>query len=318
MKIIVTDGYTLNPGDLSWDLIHALGELTVYDRTPVELVVERCKGATIVITNKTPFNKEVLHALPALQCIAITATGFNIIDIDAARELGIVVCNAPAYGTASVAQHAFALLLEITNRVGRNAASTAAGKWERAIDWCYTEAPLTELDGKTFGVVGWGNIGQQTARIAKAFGMQILYYNHRKKDSDIGEQVNLNKLFAESDVVSLHCLLTSDNTGFLNAALLNTMKPNAVLINTARGGLINEQDLANALNDHVIAAAALDVLSKEPPYEGNPLLHAKNCIVTPHNAWISKEARQRIMSITVANIKAFLGGEPLNVVKGSY
>ena len=312
--MVVTDGYTLNPGDLNWDKIKAFGELAIYDRTPAELIVERCRDAEVVLTNKTPFTKETLAALPRLKFITVTATGYNVIDTKAAREQGVPVSNAPAYGTASVAQHVFALLLELTNHVGRNAASTAAGKWQQSADWCYTEAPVTELDGKTFGIVGFGNIGQKAGSIARAFGMQVIYYNPRPKELPIGRQVTLEKLFADSDFISLHCPLTSDNQEFVNAALVQTMKPSAMLINTARGQLIHEKDLANALNANVIAGAALDVLSKEPPNNGNPLLQAKNCIITPHNAWISSEARERIMNITAFNIAAFVNGQPTNLV----
>jgi len=314
MKIVVTDGYTLNPGDISWDTIKALGELVVYDRTPAQLIVERCHDAEVVLTNKVPFTKETLAALPRLQFIGVTATGYNVIDTKAAREQGVLVSNAPAYGTASVAQHVFALLLELTNHVGRNAASTAAGKWQQSADWCYTEAPVTELDGKTFGVVGFGNIGQKAAAIARAFGMNVIYYNPRTKESPIGRQVELETVFTDSDFISLHCPLTAANQEFVNTVLLQTMKPSAMLINTARGQLIHEKDLADALNRGIIAGAALDVLSKEPPSEGNPLLQAKNCVITPHNAWISKEARERIMAITSANLTAFINGRPANLV----
>ncbi|HSC37838.1 MAG TPA: D-2-hydroxyacid dehydrogenase, partial [Chitinophagaceae bacterium] len=286
----------------------------VYDRTPVELIAERCRNAEVVLTNKVPFTKETMAALPQLKLISVLATGYNVIDTKAAREQGVAVSNVPGYGTASVAQHVFALLLELTNHVGLNARTTAAGKWQQSADWCYTEAPVTELAGKIFGVVGFGNIGQRAGSIAKALGMQVVYYNPRVKDSAFGLQVELKDLFSHSDFISLHCPLTATNQEFVNAALLKTMKPSAVLINTARGQLINEQDLADALNKNVIAGAALDVLSKEPPPDSNPLLKAKNCIITPHNAWISKEARGRIMAITASNIDAFLQGEPVNVV----
>jgi len=314
MKIVATDGYTLNPGDLSWEKIKALGELIVYERTPVEQIVERCKDAEIVLTNKTPFSRETLASLPRLKLISVTATGYNIIDTVAARDKGIIVSNTPAYGTASVAQHVFALLLEWSNHVGLNARSTAAGKWQRSADWCYTEGPVTELDGKILGIVGYGHIGQQTARIGQAFGMKIIYNSPHPKATNPGESVDLATLFAKSDFISLHCPLTKDNGEFVNKQLLATMKPTAILINTARGQLISEQDLADALNAGVIAGAALDVLSKEPPPESNPLLKARNCIITPHNAWISKEARERIMHITETNIAAFLKDSPVNRV----
>ncbi|HTI08275.1 MAG TPA: D-2-hydroxyacid dehydrogenase [Puia sp.] len=321
MKIVVVDGYTLNPGDLSWDRVRALGDLTVYDRTPLEEIIQRCAAADIVLTNKVPFSRDTLAALPSLRFISVTATGYNIIDTVAASERGIVVSNVPAYGTDSVAQHVFALLLELTNHVGRNALATAAGKWQQSVDWCFTEAPVMELAGKTFGVVGFGHIGQQSARIARAFGMKVCYYSPRKKDTAEeftggARPVSLEDLFAQSDVVSLHCPLTKDNQEFVNAALLHRMKPSALLINTARGQLIHEKDLAAALNQGVIAGAGLDVLSKEPPTEGNPLLAAKNCIITPHNAWISREARERMLDTTVTNVGAYLNGEPVHVVNG--
>ncbi len=315
MKIVITDGYTLNPGDLSWEAIKNMGELVVYDRTPIESIAERCKDADIVLTNKTPFSKETLAQLPKLKLIAVTATGYNIIDTKAAADQQIVVSNVPGYGTASVAQHVFALLLELTNHTGRNAQFVADGKWQHAVDWCYTVAPVTELSGKTFGVVGFGHIGQNAAAIAKAFGMRVIYYNPNKKDAVIGEQVSLEQVFRDSDFISLHCPLAATNTEFVNRDLLKTMKPTAFLINTSRGQLIHEQDLADALNQNMIAGAALDVLSKEPPIETNPLLQAKNCLITPHNAWISLEARRRILLVTETNIAAFLEGKPVNVVK---
>lgn len=314
MKIVVTDGYTLNPGDLSWEQISNFGKLTIFDRTAPELITERCKDADIILTNKVPFTEEILADLPRVKLISVLATGYNVIDTAAAKERKIIVCNVPAYSTASVAQHTFALLLELTNHVGRNASSTAGGKWQQSEDFCFTEAPITELDGKIFGVVGFGNIGQQAARIAHAFGMRIIYYNPSEKETDLGESRSLEDLFSESDVVSLHCPLKEDNERFVNNDLLRNMKSSAVIINTARGQLINEKDLAEALNQNIIGGAALDVLSKEPPLPDNPLLKAKNCIITPHTAWMSKEARQRVMDVTAANIEAFLRRQPVNVV----
>lgn len=299
---------------MSWQPIAAMGELVVYDRTPAHLVVDHCKDAHIVLTNKVPFTANTLQQLPELKLIGVTATGYNVIDVEAAKKQGITVCNVPAYGTASVAQHAFALLLELTNRVGMHAASVANGEWVNAEDWCYTRLPLTELDGKTMGIVGLGNIGLQTAKIARAFGMRVLYTSRSKKDTDVGEYTDMQTLFAQSDVVSLHLPLTSDNYEFVNKDLLRLMKPSALLINTSRGPLINEQDLAEALNEGRLAGAAVDVLSTEPPKEHNPLLMAKNCIITPHNAWMSREARQRIMNVTIKNVSAFLMGSPVNVV----
>lgn len=314
MVLIVTDAYPLNLGDLSWEGIAACGELVVYDRTPAELIIERCKEADIVLTNKVPFGIETLAALPQLKLINVLATGYDIIDTITAKEKGITVCNVPAYGTASVAQHAFALLLELTNHTARNAAFTAAGKWQQSNDWCYTEAPIMELSNKTFGIVGFGHIGQQAARIAYAFGMKVIYYSPHEKETTIGQYTDLKSLFAQSDIVSLHCPLKKDNNQFVNRHLLQLMKSTAFLINTSRGQLIQEHDLADALNNDTIAGAALDVLSSEPPKADNPLLTAKNCIITPHNAWMSKESRQRVMEITASNIDAFLKGAPENVV----
>ena len=314
IKIVITDGYTLNPGDLSWKQIESFGELTVYDRTKPEEIVDRCRDASIILTNKVPVTEANMAALPHLKMIGVTATGYNIIDVQAAAKRKIVVCNVPAYGTASVAQHTFALLLELTNQVGKHAASVAAGEWVNASDFSYQKAPITELAGKTLGIVGWGNIGQQTARIAQAFDMQVLFYNPSKKENGFAKQVPLAELFAKSDFISLHCPLKPENMGFVNKELIEVMKPSAYIINTSRGPLINEQHLADALNSHRIAGAALDVLSTEPPSAQNPLLAAKNCIITPHNAWISKEARQRVMDTSAANIDAFLQQKPINRV----
>ena len=317
MNIVITDGYTLNPGDLSWDDIAAMGHISFFDRTPLDQLVQRCKDADVVITNKTPFSAATLEALPKLKMIAVTATGYNIIDVNAAAKKNIVVSNVPAYGTASVAQHAIALLLELSNHVGRNARATAEGKWQSAADWCFTEAPVMELEDKTLGIVGYGNIGQRTARIALALGMKVIYYSPSPKPGAPGEPVSIDTLFSTSDAISLHCPLTADNLEFVNKSLLEKMKPTAFLINTARGQLIQEQDLADALNEGRLAGAALDVLSKEPPLASNPLLSAKNCILTPHNAWISKEARTRIMNTTINNLHAFLSEKPINVVTPS-
>lgn len=314
MKIVVTDGYTLNPGDLSWSAIEALGELKVYDRTKPEEIVDRCRDANIVLTNKVPFSEAVLAELPHLKMIGVTATGYNIIDVQAAAKKGIVVSNVPAYGTDSVAQHTIALLLELTNQVGKHAASVAAGDWSGSADFSYQLAPITELAGKTLGVVGWGNIGQQTARIAQALGMELLYYSPSKKENAFAKWVPLPELFAKADFVSLHCPLKPDNMGFVNKEIIEVMKPGACIINTSRGQLINEQHLADALNSGRIAGAALDVLSVEPPSPHNPLLSAKNCIITPHIAWISKEARRRVMATTVTNVEGFLNKKPVHVV----
>jgi glycerate dehydrogenase len=314
MKIVITDGYALNPGDLSWSNIEKEGEVEVYDRTPPELVFERCKNADIILSNKTEIRSEVIRKLSKLKMIGVLATGYNVIDVGAARERNIPVCNVPAYGTASVAQHAFALLLTLTNHVDVHAASVRSGEWETSPDWSYSRTPLIELEGKTLGVVGLGNIGGQTARIALAFGMRVLYYSRHRKQTDVAHYVSLNELFSVSDFISLHCPLTEDNREFVNSDLISMMKPSAFIINTARGQLINEKDLALSLNNGAIAGAALDVLSKEPPTQDNPLLKAKNCIITPHNAWMTKEARQRIIDVTADNIKSFLAGEVKHVV----
>lgn len=314
MKIVVTDGYTLNPGDLSWEEVKQFGDVTIYDRTAAHEVVERCQEAQIVITNKTPFPKEIIQQLPSLKIICVTATGYNIIDVTAAREKNIVVCNVPAYGTNSVAQHTIALLLEITNQVALHSNSVRQGDWVKAQDWSYTKAPLIELAGKLIGIVGMGNIGQQVGRIAIALGMGVFYYSAHKKDIPFATYLKLDDLFRHADFISLHCPLKPDNHQFVNKNLLSLMKPNAWLINTARGQLIHEQDLADALNSGRIGGAALDVLSTEPPKAGNPLLPAKNCIITPHIAWVTKEARGRILTTTVENIQSFINGRPQNVV----
>lgn len=317
MKIVVTDGYALNPGDLSWKPIEESGELTVHERTPPDLIYDRCKDAEIILSNKTELSGNIIERLSNLKLISVLATGYNVIDVYAARNKGVVVCNVPAYGTASVAQHTFALILELTNHISLHTASVAKGEWQLSPDWGYARKPLMELADKTLGIVGMGNIGRQTAVIAIAFGMKVIYSSPHNKQSDPGEYKDLQTVFSESDFISLHCPLTPENKEFVNAALLQIMKPSAYIINTARGQLINEQDLASALNNDMIGGAALDVLSKEPPHEDNPLLKAKNCVITPHNAWITKEARQRIIDETANNIKFFLDGHPRNVVSKS-
>ena len=314
MKIVVIEGYTVNPGDLSWQSIAVFGELVVYERTPEQLIVKRCKHADIILSNKLPFTKETVLALPNAKLICVLATGYNVIDIKTAREKNITVCNVPAYGIASVAQHTFALLLELTNHVGIHAKSVADGEWQHAEDWCYTKTPVIEIADKILGIIGFGNIGQRVARIANAFGMKVIYYNPHQKQTDLAEYRDIKSLFEQSDFISLHCPLKNDNHEFVNKTLLQRMKSPSILINTARGQLIHERDLADALNQQLIAGAALDVLSIEPPNENNPLLSAKNCIITPHNAWISREARQRIIDITAKNIETFLQGKPVHVV----
>ena len=313
MEIVITDGFTLNPGDLSWQGIDAMGSVQYYDRTsPVE-VIDRCYKAAIIVTNKTIINAAVINAATQLKIIAVTATGYNNVDIAAAKKKGVVVCNVPGYGTSSVAQHAFSLLLQLTNQVGINAASVANGEWAAAKDWCYSIKPIIELKGKVLGIIGMGKIGLQMAAIAKAFGMQVIYFGG-KKIAGTYRQVNLYGLFMQSDVVSLHCPLTSDNHAFVNKEILELMKPTSYLINTARGALINEKDLAQALQQNRIAGAALDVLTVEPPAKSNPLIGLPNCIITPHNAWMSVEARRRILETTIENIQAFIIDKPQNVV----
>lgn len=315
MKIVITDGYALNPGDLDWSRIEAFGDVTVYDRTPANLVAERCQGADVVLTNKTPITKETINALTGTKLISVLATGYNIVDTAAARLQNLVVCNVPGYSTPGVAQHTIALLLELTNHTGLHATSVAQGEWVTSKDWSYSKAPVLELAGKTFGLVGFGNIGRQTALIAAALGMKIIYHTPtRKQGIDFAEYVTLPQLFESSDVVSLHCPYNAATDKLVNESLLALMKPTAYLLNTARGQLVDEAALAAALNNGVIAGAGLDVLSAEPPPASNPLLDAKNCIITPHIAWGTKEARLRVLDITAKNIQAFLEGKPVNVV----
>lgn len=314
MKIVVVDAFTLNPGDLSWQKIQGLGEVQLFDRTAGDEIVKRCLNADVILTNKVPFSREVLEQLPNLKMIVVTATGFNIVDVEAASESGIVVCNVPNYGTDSVAQHTFAFILEIANRVGLHTSSVHKDEWLKSKDFSYALTPLIELKDTTLGLIGFGNIAKKTAEIAKAFGMNIIYHTPSKKETTIAEYRDLESLFQESDFVSLHLPLKADNKEFVNKHLLDLMKSSAFLINTSRGALINEKDLADALNNGILAGAALDVLSVEPPSSKNPLLKAKNCIITPHNAWMSKAARIRIMEITHQNIDAFNKGNIINKV----
>ena len=318
MKIVVLDGYALNPGDLSWTGMEALGELTVYERTSPSEVLERSAVAEVLITNKTVITAEHMAALPQLKYIGVLATGYNVVDIDEARNRGIVVTNIPAYSTASVAQMVFAHVLNITQRVGYYATENANGRWTNSVDFCYWDTDLVELDGKKMGIVGLGNIGRATARIAQAFGMEVLVVTSKEQSAlpEGMKKVTLDELFAQSDVVSLHCPLTPDTKEMVNAARLQTMKPSAILINTGRGPLVNEQDLADALNGGRIAAAGLDVLSVEPSVTGNPLLGARNCFITPHIAWATKEARIRLMDIAVNNLKSYQKGIIINNVAG--
>jgi len=313
MKIIITDGYTLNPGDLSWKGFEKLGEVIYYDRTPAALVADRCKEAAVIITNKTPVNVDTIAKATDLKIIAVTATGYNIVDVEAAAKKHIAVCNVPVYGTDSVAQHAFALLLELTNHVGKNNNSVQDGEWAVSADWSYSKAPIIELRNKIIGIIGYGKIGQQTAKIAEAFGMKVIYNTKSGQPENPG-RVSLETLFAQSDFISIHCPLRADNHSFIDKKLLSLMKPTAFLINSSRGQLINEQDLAEALNKGKLAGAALDVLAVEPPPSDHPLIGLPGCIITPHTAWLSFEARQRIMQVTYSNIAGIINGQPQNLV----
>jgi len=317
MNIVILDGYTINPGDNPWTPVEALGECTIYDRTPAELVLERAKDAEVILTSKVKLTEAVLEKLPKLRYISLLATGYNNVDVAAAAKRGIPVSNVPAYSTESVVQTAFALLLELTTRVGLHDAAVKNGEWSRCPDHSFWKGSLVELDGLTIGIVGYGTIGRAMARVAAAFGMKVIAHAPRIP-ADPGPTpvrfVPLDELFASSDVVSLNCPQTPENTGFVNAPLLARMKPTALFINVARGGLVNEADLADALNRGVIAGAGLDVVAVEPMLADNPLLTAANCVFTPHIAWASLAARKRLMGIVAANIAAFLDGSPLNLV----
>lgn len=317
MKIVVLDGDTLNPGDLSWSALETLGDLTVYDRTPVEKTNERLTGAEIVFTNKTLLTREHFAANPQIRFVCVLATGYNVVDVAAAREHNIPVCNIPAYGTMAVAQFTAALMLELCHRIGKHAESVTAGDWSGSKDFCYWLNPLVELDGKTLGIIGFGRIGQAFARIAQAFGMKVLAvarHPNPQLESDSLRYVSLETLYRDADVISLHCPLTENNQGMINKNTIAQMKDGVLILNTARGLLINEKDLAEALQSGKVAGAAVDVLSSEPPSPDNPLLSAPNCIVTPHIAWATKEARSRLMNIAVENLAAFLKGAPQNVI----
>jgi len=317
MKIVILDGYTENPGDLSWGGFEALGRLTVYDRTPADKITERIGDAKIVITNKTPLSAETVAACPHIKYVGLLSTGYNVVDLAATNALGIVVCNIPAYGTAAVGQFAIALLLEICHRIGHHDRAVRQGRWQNSPDFCFWDYPLIELAGKTMGIVGFGRIGKVTGRIAKAMGMHIIAYDEQQDDEgrEIADYVPLNELYAKSDVISLHCPLFPSTQGMVNKDSIAQMKDGVILINNARGPLIAEQALADALESGKVAAAGLDVLSCEPPTADNPLLKAKNCIITPHISWAPVESRARLMDIAVANLSAFLGGNPMNVVR---
>ncbi|HHX55383.1 MAG TPA: D-2-hydroxyacid dehydrogenase [Clostridiales bacterium] len=317
-KIVVLDGYTLNPGDISWDELGELGDITVYDRTPADLVVERIGDAEIIFTNKTQITEDIMLQCPGIKYIGVLATGYNVVDVEAAKRRNIVVTNVPTYGTDAVSQFTIALLLELCHRIGAHSDSVKQGDWTKSEDFCYWNYPLIELSGKTMGIIGFGKIGQGTAKIAQALGMKILANNPNKiSDEHLSEnvkQVSLDELFADSDVISLHCPLFPETEGIINKDSISKMKDGVLIINDSRGPLIVEEDLRDALISGKVAAAAVDVVSTEPIEKDNPLLDAPNIIITPHIAWAPKEARQRLMDVCVDNLKAFLNGAAINVV----
>ena len=316
MRIVVLDGYTLNPGDLTWDALKDLGDCDVYDRTEASDVISRAKDAEVLMTNKTPLPREAIEQLPRLAYIGVLATGYNIVDAEAASQRNIPVTNVPTYGTKSVAQMTLALLLELAQHVGLHAQTVRDGEWARNPDFSYWKAPLVELEGLTMGIVGYGRIGRAVGDLAAAFGMKLLIYSRHEPAAlpTNARFVGLESLLKESDVVSLHCPLTSQNQGMINEQRLGLMKPSAFLLNTSRGPLIDEQALAEALTRGTIAGAGLDVLSVEPPSSGSPLFQAPNCYITPHIAWATRSARARLMQTAVDNVRAFLDGQPQNVV----
>lgn len=321
MRATVLDGFTVNPGDNPWTMVEHHCQLEVHDRTPVGRVVETSGDSDILLTNKTPITGDTIRALPNLKFISVLATGFNVVDIDAARERNIPVSNVPAYSTDSVAQHVMAMILSRTHRPAEHSASVYNGKWQASPDFCFWLTPISELAEKTMGIIGFGQIGRRVAELASAFGMNVLAFTPTiagkvRLDSERFDFCSLQQVFRESDYVSLHCPLTDSNAGFVNAELLEKMKPGSVLINTARGGLVNEADLARHLATSRSGGALLDVVSQEPIRADNPLLQAKNCLITPHIAWATLEARKRLMNTTANNVEAFVGGRPINVVNG--
>lgn len=316
MKIVILDGYAENPGDLSWEPIACQGDLTVYDRTPPEEVISRIGQAEIVFTNKTPLPRAVFDACPSIRYVGVLATGYNVVDLSAASDHGVTVTNIPSYGTQAVAQYVFALLLELCHHVGHHSQSVHAGRWSQAQDFCYWDYPLIDLEGTTMGIVGYGRIGQAVARLARAFGMQVLAYSPRRPipPEDGVSPADLDTLLARSDVLSLHCPLNEDSRGLICRQTLERMKRGVLLINTARGPLIVEEDLRTALESGQVGGAALDVLAEEPPRHGSPLIGAPNCIITPHIAWAARAPRVRLMEIAASNLAAWLQGRPVNVV----
>ncbi|MBU3216810.1 D-2-hydroxyacid dehydrogenase [Clostridium estertheticum] len=318
MKIVVLDGFTLNPGDLSWKKFEKLGELKVYDRTSLEEIVDRAYDCEIILTNKTPLSMDTLKKLPKIKYIGVLATGYNVVDVKAAKERGIIVTNTPAYGTNSVAQFVFALLLEICHHVGEHNEVVRKGAWTNSKDFCFWNYPMIELAGKTMGIIGMGRIGVVTSTIAQAFGMNVLAYNPSKKESlisDTFKYVELDQLYEGADVISLHCPLFEETKGIINKESIKKMKDGVIIINTSRGPLIVEEDLADALNSDKVAGVGLDVMSVEPVQMDNPLMRAKNCLITPHIAWAPKESRERLMNIAVDNLAQFVKGRPINIVK---
>ncbi|MCM3741190.1 D-2-hydroxyacid dehydrogenase [Oceanobacillus luteolus] len=321
-KAVILDGYTLNPGDLDWKPLQELADFEIYDRTTYSieeapLIIERAKDAEVILTNKTPLTKEILDELPMLKYIGVLATGYNVVDVEAAKERNITVTNIPSYGTDTVAQAAIALLLELCHRTGDHSNAVKNGEWTNSPDFCFWNHPIIELSGKTMGIIGYGQIGQTTSRIAQAFGMKVLAYNRTREkviETESVRYATLEELYREADVIMLHCPLTEENEGFINKESIEQMKDSVLIVNNARGALINEADLADALNRGKVAGAGLDVVSEEPISEDNPLLKAKNCIITPHIAWASLEARQRLLDIAVENLSKYLEGNPINVV----
>lgn len=320
MKIVVLDGYTLNPGDLDWKGLETIGDCTVYDRTSltdVQEAIDRIGNAEIVFTNKTPMPKSLFDACPNIKFVGVLATGYNVVDVNAAKDKGVIVTNIPTYGTAAVGQFTIALLLEICHHIGHHNNAVHEGKWENNADWCFWDYPLIELDGKTIGIIGYGRIGQATGKIAQALGMKVLAYDEYKNPNLVTETckyAELDELIKESDVIALHCPLFPSTQGIINKENIAKMKDGVIILNDSRGPLIVEEDLAEALNSGKVAAAGLDVVSSEPIKGNNPLLKAKNCIITPHIAWAPKESRKRLMDIAVNNLQAFVAGEPVNVV----
>lgn len=313
MKIVILDGYTENPGDLSWEKFEGLGELTVYDRTPKEEIIKRIGNAEIVIINKTPIDRQTMDACAGIKYIGVLATGYNVVDVIAAKEKGIYVTNIPTYGTAAVAQMAIALLLEICHHTSHHSDAVYEGRWTQSADWCFWDYPLIELADKTMGIIGYGRIGQNTGRIAKALGMKVIAYDTFVKAE---ESVDLDTLLRDSDVIALHCPLFPATEGIINKDSIAKMKDGVIILNNSRGPLIVERDLADALNSGKVYAAGLDVVSTEPIKADNPLLHAKNCLITPHISWAPKESRKRLMDIAFDNLEKFSKGTPINVVNG--